>query len=296
MDNPIKIWRELKDIYLKYIDSGLPLSHNKLIQERRNLYEQGTAICQPPIIELVSSYEEVATLPEVCNDKDLCSDFADFAQCGLFSDNGSIKRKLYKHQKEALEFAIKKDIEQRKHIIATTGTGSGKTECFLLPVIADLVNESKKWDNNRTKAVRTLILYPLNALAEDQMIRLRKSLNSESARNWLDTNREGHRYTFGRYTGKTPTSGKKEKRKDENAKVKKQYIADWEAAKKANVQNPNNDLLYHVINMDEGSAELWDRWSMQETPPDILITNYSMLNIMLFRRQENSIFEHISVH
>jgi len=291
MDNPIKIWRELKDIYLKYIDSGLPLSHDKLIQERRNLYEQGTAICQPPIIELVPSYEEIATLPDVCNDKDLCSDFADFAQCGLFPDNGSIKRKLYKHQKEALEFAIKKDIEQRKHIIATTGTGSGKTECFLLPVIADLVSESKKWDNNRTKAVRTLILYPLNALAEDQMIRLRKSLNSESARNWLDKNRDGHRFTFGRYTGKTPTSGKKEKRKDENAKVKKQYIADWEAAKKANDQNPNNDLLYHVTNMDDGSAELWDRWSMQKTPPDILITNYSMLNIMLFRRLENSIFE-----
>jgi ATP-dependent helicase YprA (DUF1998 family) len=291
MDNPIKIWRELKEIYLKYIDSGLPLSHDKLIQERRNLYKQGTAICQPPIIELVPSYEEVATLPEVCNDKDLCADFAEFAQCGLFPNNGSIKRKLYKHQKEALEFAIKKDIEQRKHIIATTGTGSGKTECFLLPVIADLVNESKKWDNHRTKAVRTLILYPLNALAEDQMIRLRKSLNSESARDWLDTNRKGNRYTFGRYTGKTPTSGKKEKRKDENAKVKKQYIADWEAAKKANDQNPKNDLLYHVTNMDESSAELWDRWSMQETPPDILITNYSMLNIMLFRRQEDSIFE-----
>jgi len=291
MDNPIKIWRELKNIYLKYIDSGLPLSHDKLIKERRNLYEQGTAICQPPIIELVSSYEEVATLSEVCNDIDLCADFAEFAQCGLFPNNGSIKRKLYKHQKEALEFAIKKDIEQRKHIIATTGTGSGKTECFLLPVIADLVNESKKWNINRTKAVRTLILYPLNALAEDQMIRLRKSLNSESSRNWLDNNRSGHRFYFGRYTGKTPTSGKKEQRKDENAKVKKQIIADWEAAKKANDQNPNNDLLYHVTNMDDGSAELWDRWTIQETPPDILITNYSMLNIMLFRRQENSIFE-----
>lgn len=43
--------------------------------------------------------------------------------------------------------------------------------------------------------------------------------------------------------------------------------------------------------MEEDTAELWDRWSMQETPPDILITNYSMLNIMLFRKQENNIFE-----
>src|SRR5690554_5351059 len=124
------------------------------------------------------------------------------------------------------------------------------------------------------------------------MIRLRKSLNSESARNWLDTNREGHRYTFGRYTGKTETSGKKTDSKvKQNKEKEKEYVSAWEAAKRANDQNPNNDLLYHVTNMDESSAELWDRWSMQETPPDILITNYSMLNIMLFRRQEDSIFE-----
>lgn len=294
MDNPIKIWRELREIYLKYIDSGLPLNHEKLIKERRNLYEQGSAICQPPIIELVSSYEEVATLLDVCKDKnnDIDTDFADFAQCGLFQDKGNIKRKLYEHQKEAIEFAVKKDIEQRKHIIATTGTGSGKTECFLLPVIADLVNESKNWNQKRTNAVRTLILYPLNALAEDQMIRLRKSLNSNEAIAWLDKNRNGHRFFFGRYTGKTETSGKEtESKKQENKKAKEKYISAWEAAKKANIQNSDLDLLYHVTNMDDRTAELWDRWSMQDTPPDILITNYSMLNIMLFRKQENSIFE-----
>src|ERR1035437_1002321 len=152
MDNPIKIWRELREIYLKYIDSGLPLAYEKLIKERRSLYEQGKAICQPPIIELVTSYEEVATLSDVCNDRNnnIGVDFSDFAQCGLFPDRGSIKRKLYKHQKDAIEFAVKKDIEQRKHIIATTGTGSGKTECFLLPVIADLINESKSWKPDRT--------------------------------------------------------------------------------------------------------------------------------------------------
>lgn len=287
MDNPIKIWRGLREIYLKYIDSGLPLIRKELIQERRKLYEQGAAICQPPIIELVPSYEEVATLSEVCRLNSIDLDFAQFAKQGLFSDIGNIERKLYKHQKEAVEYAVK----DRKHIVATTGTGSGKTECFLLPVIADLINESKKWDNDRIKAVRTLILYPLNALAEDQMIRLRRSLNSDNARNWLDENRNGNRFYFGRYTGKTPTSGKKVKRKQENEKIKKQYITDWEAAQKAYVQTNKDDLLYHVPNMDDGSAELWDRWSMQETPPDILITNYSMLNIMLLREQEDNIFE-----
>ncbi|MCD7975608.1 MAG: DEAD/DEAH box helicase [Tannerellaceae bacterium] len=183
-------------------------------------------------------------------------------------------------------------MQQRKHIIATTGTGSGKTECFLLPVIADLINESQNWKQTRTRAVRTLILYPLNALAEDQMIRLRKSLNSDEARNWLNNNRGGHRFYFGRYTGKTDTSGlKTDSRKQANRIKKDEHITAWKAAKEAHAQAPERGLIYHVTNMEPDTAELWDRWTMQETPPDILITNYSMLNIMLFRKQEKTIFQ-----
>lgn len=288
MNNPIKVWRELKDTYIRYIESGLPLSENYYNKERRKLYDEPEAICQPPIIELVPRYEETKTLTEVCNENSISSDFADFAKCGLFPNVGGKERKLYKHQEDAIIEAVKK----RKHIVATTGTGSGKTECFLLPVIADLVKESEKWENDRPRAMRTLILYPLNALAEDQMIRLRKSLNSISdnqcgARNWLDKNRNGHRFYFGRYTGKTPVSGKKGKADDKYKKEKEIHISDWEGAKKSG----NDDLLYHIPCMDIDSAEMWDRWSMQTAPPDILITNYSMLNIMLLRKQEDAIFE-----
>jgi DEAD/DEAH box helicase domain-containing protein len=295
MNNPIKIWRDLKDIYLRYIDSGLPLIDKRYALERRELYSQPGAICQPPIIEFVPRYKEVATLKEACKELKIDNDFAEFAKCGLFPDFNGVERKLYQHQKDSLQFAL----SERKHIVATTGTGSGKTECFLLPAIADLVNESTNWDNNRTRAVRTLILYPLNALAEDQMIRLRKSLNSKNdssnngARNWLDDKRNGHRFYFGRYTGKTPTSGnrKTNSRVDANKKDEQQHIKDWEAAKNASISSNNEDLQYHVPCMDTDSAEMWDRWSMQDNPPDILITNYSMLNIMLLRKQEDPIFE-----
>lgn len=292
MNNPIKIWRELRDIYLKYIDSGLPLNDKNYTLERRKLYQQPGAICQPPIIELVPRYKEVATLNDACKMLNIGTDFAEFAKCGLFPDFNGIERMLYQHQKDALQYTL----SERKHIVATTGTGSGKTECFLLPVIADLVNESKNWNNDRTRAVRTLILYPLNALAEDQMIRLRKSLNSSNnsntgARDWLDKNRNKQRIYFGRYTGKTPVSGKKGSQNSEFNKEKEQHIKDWEAAKKASNQSGNDDLLYHVPCMDIDSAEMWNRWSMQDNPPDILITNYSMLNIMLLRKLEEPIFE-----
>ena len=100
----------------------------------------------------------------------------------------------------------------KKHLVVTTGTGSGKTECFLLPIVESLVRESRSWKSaDRTRAVRALIIYPLNALAEDQMVRLRQSLDSvdgerPGARSWLAANRPD-RFYFGRYTGRTPVPG-----------------------------------------------------------------------------------------
>ncbi|MBO9204853.1 MULTISPECIES: DEAD/DEAH box helicase [Niastella] len=290
MKNPLSIWRELKNTYLKYIDSGLSFREDGYIKERRSLYEENSAICQSPIIELVPHYEEIETIYEFSKDQGIDLEFSEFAKQGLFPDFKGLPRKLYKHQAEALLYAH----ILRRHIIATTGTGSGKTECFLLPVIADLIKESKNWGETRVRAVRTLILYPLNALAEDQMIRLRKSLNSKlnnggGALNWLDANRDGHRFYFGRYTGKTLGSGKKDRNKIKQKLDK--LKADWDdAVKRYESDIEFEDQLYYITCMDGDTAEMCDRWSMQENPPDILITNYSMLNIMLMREYEENIF------
>lgn len=292
MNNPLKLWQELKEIYLKYIDSGLPLIDERYAIERRKLYDIPGVICQPPIIELVPKYEEVSTLNSACLKHNINTEFSEFSKCGLFQDVNGIERKLYQHQEDAIKYAI----AERKHIVATTGTGSGKTECFLLPIVSDLISESRDWDTKRPRAVRTLIIYPLNALAEDQMIRLRKSLNSRSqdqtgAKDWLDKNRSGHRFYFGRYTGLTPVSGKKGKSRNRFNHEKEQHEKDWQAAQEAFDETGEESLIYHIPCMDEDSAEMWDRWSMQENPPDILITNYSMLNIMLMRKLELPIFQ-----
>lgn len=65
---------------------------------------------------------------------------------------------------------------------------------------------------------------------------------------------------------------------------------EWKAAKEAAKENNNIELLYHVPCMENDSAEMWDRFSMQDNAPDIMITNYSMLNIMLMRNLEADIF------
>src|SRR5207248_10472722 len=111
---------------------------------------------------------------------------------------------------------------------------------FLLPITASLVRESNSWQppnprpqqwdwwnhwtirgsrrsfapripqrahETRLAAVRALILYPLNALVEDQLARLRDALDGSNARTWLQARRSANRFYFGRYTGRTPVSG-----------------------------------------------------------------------------------------
>src|SRR5262249_1678207 len=151
-------------------------------------------------------------------------DYADLA--GLGQQLFPAGRPLYKHQWSSLHEAV----TLSKDIVVTTGTGSGKTECFLLPLLAQLACESKQWTApsapasdrlwwkdgqsgnrvaqwehvTRPAAMRALILYPLNALVEDQLRRLRSALDSDPVHHWLNTYRNTNRITFGRYTGATP--------------------------------------------------------------------------------------------
>jgi Distinct helicase family with a unique C-terminal domain including a metal-binding cysteine cluster len=287
MNNAFSIWRELRDIYLKYIDTGLPIKYKQIEEERKQILLEADAVCKSPIIELVPRYEEYCTLREACNKLSLDQSFADFSKCGLFPDLNGIESKIYHHQFESINRAIK----ERKNIVVTTGTGSGKTECFLFPLLYDVFKE-KVIKGDRSPSIKGLILYPLNALAEDQMKRLRRGLSCDAAVKYLDEKADGCRITFGRYTGITPLSGKVTPAKKNKLKQEREtLIRDWKSAKVKAAQTNNADYLYDVPNMDEGNgAEYWDRWTMQQTAPDILVTNYSMLNIILMRKYEEDMF------
>ena len=75
---------------------------------------------------------------------------------------------------------------------------------------------SQRDHEKRDPAVRALILYPMNALVEDQLSRLRKALTSDGAENWFSKNRYSNRFYFGRYTGLTDVPGYENKKRGIN--------------------------------------------------------------------------------
>ena len=90
----------------------------------------------------------------------------------------------YPHQAEALEIIA--DAAGRC-LLATTGTGSGKTETFLLPILMKLANEAAtRPEQFAQRSVRSIILYPMNALVNDQLGRLRRLLGAPSVRDWFN--------------------------------------------------------------------------------------------------------------
>ena len=292
MNAPLDIHNELRSVYLKYIQTQFPFRRRELTKERENLFAQPGAICQEPLLELVPNYRQEETLSELVDRSNyLTTDFADFANLGLFRlPNGTPKR-LYPHQKKSLQTVV----ENKKHLVISTGTGSGKTESFLLPLFANLTTEARRWkrEGGKTVGIRALILYPLNALAEDQMVRLRSALNSKEVVDYLDTT-YGDVFTFGRYTGETPGSGNGAKADYERTRSRKQE--EWREAQLNIIPKLPVDIREQVkyanpIVDDHQRAELWHRYLMQDAPPDLFITNFSMLNIMLMRAHEQDIWQ-----
>ncbi|MCA1542021.1 DEAD/DEAH box helicase [Bradyrhizobium sp. NBAIM32] len=325
MTDAMAVFNELKQTYLRYFDSPFDLRFDELVNERRGLLDRDGVLYRDPLIEpqppYASSNMDVAEAARDVLDgapgwtAQTIADFGEFAANGLFLPRGADPIRLHSHQKEMLELSTVRD----RDAVILTGTGSGKTESIYLPVFAALIKESAAWapaggrprhdwwnmmpppgsgrtahhprisqrgfeQGSRLPGLRALVMYPLNALAEDQMTRLRLSLDSDRIRNWLAARRPGHRFWFGRYIGTTPLAGRSSNmNKEAELRNELKRLDNTAAAVRG------RDAERFFPRLDGG--EMWSRWDMQEAPPDILVTNYSMLNIMLMRDIESPIFQ-----
>ncbi len=315
MDNPFRIFDEIRQAYLRYLDSPFRLRYKALLDERRALLNQDRQLYREPLFEPLTPHESSRlTVTQACARLGVATDVAAFITSG--GDRGLFPaaRMLHRHQFEAWQ-----ESRSGKAVVVTSGTGSGKTECYLLPIFAYLVEESSRgWGRlgpkspdhcwwrgrgqsrllqraheppERPAAVRALLLYPLNALIEDQLGRIREACDGQPARGWLDQNRSGHRFWFGRYTGITPVSGPatSNTKRNELKKRLREMDLEWSRALASAAARSDPRILYYF--QDPDGSEMWSRWDIQATPPDILITNYSMLNIMLMRSVEDGVFD-----
>lgn len=119
----------------------------------------------------------------------------------------------YEHQSQALTAFL--GDEEAADLVIATGTGSGKTESFLMPVIGTLAIEgAERPDSASMPGCRAMLLYPMNALANDQLARIRRILGEADAAGILQQSR-GFPIRFGSYAGRTPYPGKRDSGRDE---------------------------------------------------------------------------------
>lgn len=361
MQDPIGGFERTRDFYLSYLETAFRIRDDELTAQRRHLLESPGTLCTEPLVEPIARYasagfglHELAAAAGVDPrlpgfDHAARAAFVDLVLSGLFEAKddpnfpGSKRavHELYAHQAQMLM----RGVQSGTPGIVTTGTGSGKTESFLLPVFAMLSREALSWPRpasgylgrrwwqddeghpyhswtavpnrpskraptatpyrpyrhheRRPAAVRALVLYPMNALVEDQLVRLRRALDSEEARNSMGRNFHGNRIFLGRYTSATPVTGfhqhprpGQEEHSRRSRQLQKLFHAMVEleatqAAARLPTVDPDARFLFPSVD----GGELPSRWDMQAHPPDILITNVSMLSTMLAREVDAPIFE-----
>lgn len=358
--NPIYAYKEIKDNFILYVKTAFGTRYEKIEKEREDLLRKDQVAAREPWIEPLPTYNNVTLdngeklristlreqdLPNMNENASVL--FKEFILKGLIKGDYPI----YQHQAEMLRKSL-----EGKNCVITSGTGSGKTESFLLPMLADIIKEAEKewteevrytpnkwWTQNdgapltedeifefpgdaegtpgklaacamqrpneqRDAAVRALIIYPMNALVEDQMTRLRDALDNDDVQQWMEENLNGHRIFFGRYNSATPTAGYPQNGNDQrNRSIYEKLLSSMQELDKMtgdtlsllNNDNPDEQkynvrrTISPMICGKDGraSSEMRSRFDMQQTPPDILITNYSMLAMMLMREVDNPIIE-----
>lgn len=238
--DPIKTSKSIKINYLSYLETAFPISNSDLADQFRKQLHKPDGFVKGPILEGTPPFQLGCSIADLIEEEILSREFY-----RLSNDHLPVSRQLYKHQ----EKAIRKLIFEHRNVVVTTGTGSGKTEVFLIPIINHLLREREK--GYLTDGVRALLLYPMNALANDQMKRLRRILMDYPY------------ITFGRYTGET----------------------------KESKQEADDHFLKNFPDEPRVENEQLSREEMRLRPPNILLTNYAMLEYLLLRPKDTEFFD-----
>jgi len=288
------ITKSLQTTLHQYLEADYHIWEKSLIIARRNLFNETNISYSIPRLEASPRYKSGKTFSEMRLPEEATRLLTDLS----YIKGSGVYKVPRAHQINALESFL----SDKKELIVATGTGSGKTESFLYPIIGLLAMEKNRGpDVVKSSGTRVILLYPMNALVNDQLTRLRKMFGNKEVIDTLIKHR-GRQVTFGVYTSKTDYPGKRSSKRDLNLIQKLNTLYTGKALNKRDELLkeglwPSKDIEQFIasnLNNNGFDVEILTRHEIQSFPPDILITNYSMLEYMLARPIERSIFEKTS--
>jgi hypothetical protein len=186
--DPISTKDAIVETYLSYLRSIFSLSDPNL-KHLFNTELSEENFVHGPYLEITPPYKKGATIAELVSEGVLSNEFLNLEPNIPDVDKElPLNRPLFIHQERSIRRAVRGE-----NLIISTGTGSGKTESFLIPILNHLMR-IKEQNKTIPPGINAIFLYPMNALVNDQLKRLRNLLKG-----YQDI-------TFGRYTGETPIS------------------------------------------------------------------------------------------
>lgn len=179
--NTTQIVRYLTDEYKRFLKTSFRFLDQELKEQFEKHLDTAAVVVKGPLVSLSREFTQGPPLKDLVNAKK--ADPSLLRAHWPFGDEA-----LYLHQEKCLETG-----RAGRCFIVTTGTGSGKTEAFLLPVIDGIIRAKRE----SRQGVQAVFVYPMNALANDQLERLRRLLRGTG----LDV-------SFGLYTGDSDAASK----------------------------------------------------------------------------------------
>lgn len=251
--NPIVFANEVNKQFLRYQLTAFPLSDPDLARQAREIMGGSgkySNMVKGPYVSLSRSFAEGEFIEVLVRKGIIHPAIQGVAEY----------KRIFAHQEQVLN-AVKED----HHVLVSTGTGSGKTEAFLYPIVDHCL---RLRDENAKPGIVAILVYPMNALAADQLQRLRGIL-------------AGTGVTFGMYIGATPSTRSEV---TDIVRMKEGENSDRTSFYKSKYGDHPN---ISIVPFEERCSEE----EMAESPPRILLTNVNQLEYLLTRGKDLGMFE-----
>lgn len=257
--DPLHLRETLRENLARYTATAVPISDERAprlaARVRNEIHSAGMGMVKGPFLESLPDFEKGRTIRDLVDADVFVDEWKKLEETGHAH---LLDRRLHLHQERAILRA------RSDNYLVATGTGSGKTEAFLYPMIDALLRSPDRGK----PGVKAILVYPLNALANDQLYyRIARLLLRELGDPGI---------TFGRFTGQIRAGVGREEEE------------------KRLLQNPT---LTEALALDRKISRSWllSREEMLTTPPQVLVTNYAMMEHLLLLPRNADLFKNADV-